>query len=322
MTFSVIIPTFNSNLDKTLLTLKSVIKQEFTDFEIIVVDDASEVDNLEKVGKFLKDSKCLNYKLIRNRENEGTVKNLLSAIKKADGLYIKALGPGDLLYNEKTLGNLNTFMIDSGVSIGFGGMRSYIFEGGKVIEHSFSAPKNKKVYIKTTYSPLLQLRNLLIFGDWISGSTMFFEKTFIQKYLTALCEKAKTKYCEDLIVVLGLLEGISPYYIEKDIIWYEYGSGLSTSGNQTYSDLLYRDHTQFRSFLACNYSSNNVVRKMTLIDKRRRMISKVNNRWIRRLFLSFIDPMKVSFTLRYSVMNKRISRKNETGFLDDLRFLE
>ena len=322
MTFSVIIPTFNSDLDKTILTLKSVMKQKFSDFEIIVVDDGSEINILEEVSKFLDDSNYFNYKLIRNRENEGTVKNLLSAIEKADGLYIKALGPGDLLYNEKTLSNLNAFIIDSGVSIGFGGMRSYIFEEGKVIKHSFSAPKNKKVYKTTSCSPLLQLRNLLILGDWISGSTMFFEKTFIQKYLTALSEKAKTKYCEDLVVVLGLLEGICPCYIDKDIIWYEYGSGLSTSGNQTYSDLLHRDHIQFRSFLACNYPSNNVVRRMTLIDKRTSMISKVNNRWIRRLFHSIINPMKVSFTLRYSVFNKQISRNDEMGFLDDLRFLE
>ena len=90
-TISVIMSTYNE--EKYIETsLKSLLNQTFSDFEIIIVDDAS-VDNTRILIEKLEDKRI---HLICNEENQGLTKNLNQALKYAKGKYIARMDGDDI----------------------------------------------------------------------------------------------------------------------------------------------------------------------------------------------------------------------------------
>ena len=90
--FSVIIPLFNK--EKFIeATLKSVLNQSFTDFEILVIDDGS-TDNSAQLIKGFDDARIRYY----YKENEGVSSARNDGIKKAQSDYISFIDADDYWY--------------------------------------------------------------------------------------------------------------------------------------------------------------------------------------------------------------------------------
>jgi glycosyltransferase involved in cell wall biosynthesis len=91
--FSIIIPTYNraSLIEKTI---RSVLTQSYTHFEIIIVDDGS-TDNTEELVKNINHPSITYYK-IKNAER-GAARNY--GCSKATGKYITFLDSDDLVYS-------------------------------------------------------------------------------------------------------------------------------------------------------------------------------------------------------------------------------
>ena len=100
---SVIIATYNSDLKKIKTTLKSVINQKKIKLQIIVCDDGSEDNHFAEIESYFNKNNFNNYELVANKENRGTVINVLSGCEYAEGDYIKSLAPGDGLIYEYVL---------------------------------------------------------------------------------------------------------------------------------------------------------------------------------------------------------------------------
>ena len=92
--FSVCIPLFNK-ANFISETLRSVIDQDFSDFEIVIVDDGSTDDSAKKVAQF-DDNRI---KLIQ-QENQGASAARNRAIQESTGEYIAFLDADDLWYPE------------------------------------------------------------------------------------------------------------------------------------------------------------------------------------------------------------------------------
>lgn len=92
--FSVVIPLFNKK-NYIQATLKSVLEQSFTDFEIIIIDDGSTDDSLAKV-------KALNSEKIKlfQQNNLGASVARNNAIEKANGKFIALLDADDYWYQD------------------------------------------------------------------------------------------------------------------------------------------------------------------------------------------------------------------------------
>ena len=90
--FSVVIPTYNREL-LIVRAVDSVLAQQFTDFEVWVVDDGS-TDNTEKIIRSIKDSR-LQYIKIKNSER-GAARN--TGIKLSRGRYVTFLDSDDYFY--------------------------------------------------------------------------------------------------------------------------------------------------------------------------------------------------------------------------------
>ena len=72
--------------------IDSVLSQDFTDWELIIVDDCS-VDNSVEIIKSYTDSRI---RLIRNEKNSGLKRTLLRGIQEAGGEYIAFLESDDI----------------------------------------------------------------------------------------------------------------------------------------------------------------------------------------------------------------------------------
>jgi len=103
--FSILIPTYNG--EKIIgETLRSILSQSFSNYEIIIQDDSSK-DNTIKVIKSFKDSRI---KLFKNKKNLGYTKNIEEARKKATGEIIYLMGQDDILGTDALAATYNAFM--------------------------------------------------------------------------------------------------------------------------------------------------------------------------------------------------------------------
>ncbi|MEN2400340.1 glycosyltransferase family A protein [Flavobacterium sp. MC2016-06] len=102
---SIITPCYNS--EATLhLTLESVFKQKFQDWEVIIVNDGS-ADRTEEIAlDWVKKDKRFKY---FSKENEGLGKTRNFGISKANGTYILPLDSDNLIESDFTLNALKIF---------------------------------------------------------------------------------------------------------------------------------------------------------------------------------------------------------------------
>ena len=93
--FSIVLPTYNR--EKYLpRAICSVLAQNFTNFELIIIDDGSK-DNTEKlVKKFADKDKRIRY--VKNEKNSGLIYSANKGIDLAKGRYITRLDSDDIIY--------------------------------------------------------------------------------------------------------------------------------------------------------------------------------------------------------------------------------
>lgn len=92
-TVSVCIPTYNGGayIERTI---RSVLAQTFPDFELVVCDDGSTDDTLERVGR-IDDARI---RVVASGERAGAAANFQRAVGHAQGEYVKLLCQDDLIY--------------------------------------------------------------------------------------------------------------------------------------------------------------------------------------------------------------------------------
>lgn len=92
--FSVIIPLYNKeNFIEN--TLKSVLGQTFDDFEVIIVDDCSTDNSLEKISELISSK----FRIIKHGKNKGLSASRNTGIKNANSDYIAFLDADDIWKN-------------------------------------------------------------------------------------------------------------------------------------------------------------------------------------------------------------------------------
>lgn len=134
---SVIIPCYN--LENYIEEcMKSVENQTFRDFEIIVVDDGSQDNSVNKIKKYIADSGVSNIELVcKNNGGVSSARN--EGIKHAKGEYISFID-GDDFIDADYLKNRVNATLDNDADLCVGGIRTY--ENGEnksicVLERNF-----------------------------------------------------------------------------------------------------------------------------------------------------------------------------------------
>lgn len=109
---TVAIPTFNRS-KYIAESVRSVLNQSFSDFELLIVDNAS-IDNTHDVISNFEDSRI---RYIRNNNNIGMMENWNKCIENALGDYLLILGDDDILQPEFL--EHSAVMLDTFPSVGF-----------------------------------------------------------------------------------------------------------------------------------------------------------------------------------------------------------
>lgn len=91
--FSVVLPTFQ-RYDFAIQAVESVLKQDFHDFELIIVDDHSQDGSFEKLEKYVEEIQQI--RLLRNKENMERGASRNTGIRDSKGQYISFLDSDDI----------------------------------------------------------------------------------------------------------------------------------------------------------------------------------------------------------------------------------
>lgn len=233
---SVIVLLYNPNLSKILITLKSILNQRNVDYEILISDDGSEKDYFGEIIKLMESHNYQDYKLIKNSRNVGTVKNIIGALKEAIGEYVFLSSPGDLLYDSTTLFDFYEFSRSNNAKIVFGNAVYYNTDNDKInILTSSNSPISAESYKRNNSQ--LEMYTSFVFGNYILGASYFREREIALEYFTAI--QSFAKYVEDTTSsILALADGIKIMHNNRNIVWYEHGTGISTSGNNKWENII------------------------------------------------------------------------------------
>ena len=243
-----LITTYNQRLESTLLSIASAATQKQCNVQIVIADDHSQDDHSCVYAQFLDYLGCTNYRIVRHEENKKTVKNISEALPYASAPFVKCFGAGDLLFSATTLRDVVELLSDSGSSGGFGQILSFTPDsiGGTY----FNAPRNAAEY----QGPHSDMNKELFFhqmlsADWIPGGCQFFATDMLERLLRTLADEFSVQYCEDFAMTLMLREEV-PCFLDKPLLWYDFGDGISTDKSLNSARKLYRDHSSFYSGVA------------------------------------------------------------------------
>jgi len=101
--FTIGIPTFN-RANYLKLAIESVLKQDFNDYEILIIDNRS-TDNTKTVVRSYC-SQHRNIRYIRNAVNNGGVMSFVNIFRRARGTYLFFLCDDDIILKSDTLSGL------------------------------------------------------------------------------------------------------------------------------------------------------------------------------------------------------------------------
>jgi len=227
---SVTVITYNSSAF-VLETLESVRNQTYKDIELIVSDDGSTDDTVEKCNVWINQNKerFVRVKILTINKNTGIPANGNRAIKACKGEWIKGIAGDDLLLPECVAANMEyvTSMHEE-ISILFSNMQS--FHMGK--EQNMLDSVNDKICLQN-FSRLSceeQFEELLV-SNFLPAPTAFYRKSLLLQYPY----NELYRYAEDYPEWLKLTyNGVKLYFMDKVTVMYRCDNISATRSDQYY----------------------------------------------------------------------------------------
>lgn len=236
---SVVVLTYNPDPVKLRQTLGAVAAQKDVRYELIISDDGSARKDFSFLPEYLKTLGIEDYQLMEHAENRGTVQSCYSAIGAARGEYVFLTSPGDLLFDPLVLHDLYGFARKQQAPLCFGNAVYYTNgDGAPRCTKNIGRPVCPQLYAPQTQSDIGKLR--FFGGDWVIGASYFRSRELLLDCLKSILDTSK--YMEDTTTTaFALAQGQRLCYFDRNVVWYEDGTGVSTGGNDKWSKLLRQD---------------------------------------------------------------------------------
>lgn len=197
---SIIMPSYNT-ASYIELTIKSVLKQTYKNWELLIVDDCS-TDNTDEVIKKFSDKRII---YMKNKKNSGAAISRNRALKRAKGKWIAFLDSDDLWYPTKLEEQIH-FMKKNKYSFSY---TSY-----KEIDES-----GKKNGIKVTGPKKITKRGMYHYC-WPGCLTVMYDAEKVGKI-----QIANIKKNNDYAMWLKVIKKVDCYYYDKVLAQYRKRSG-------------------------------------------------------------------------------------------------
>lgn len=236
---SVVVLTYNSDPAKLRATLAAAALQQGVSLELIISDDGSVRKDFSFLPDFFRELDFSDWKLLENPENLGTVANCCAGVNAATGEYVFLTSAGDILFDRTTLQQFYEFASAQEAQLCFGNAVRYCRQDGSIQRTNlYGIPAAPDAY---SSGCALNAQRTAFFGnDFIIGACYFRKTTFAQTYFQQLL--GVSKYMEDTPSTMSALaDGIKIHYLDRNIVFYEDGSGVSTGAADKWRKLLEQD---------------------------------------------------------------------------------
>lgn len=308
---SVIVATYNPDYIKLEKTLKSIMNQTNVNVEIIVVDDGSKCNYFRKIEELFELYQFDDYKLLSSEVNEGTCKNIYKGVLVANGEYLKLISPGDYLYNEQVLADWISFMEKNSVEVSFGDAIYYREDGDNIeLLKVVASPNNVLVFENDRYNDWDVKINYLLARDLALGAAFMAKTALIRTYIRPMI--GKVIYAEDNVYRLMLALGIRLVHYKALVIWYEYGTGISTQKKAVWHERLKKDMCETDKIILHS------LKKVDKFDFKYYKYLKYapKNRVGNRLFGLFLFPKWLIWEFRKRIFKRYTIAEIERAFED------
>ncbi len=260
---TVLVLTYNPKIDSLLYTLSSVVSQRNIDFEIIISDDGSKDNCFDEIDLFMKNNSFTDYKKIAHDTNRGTVYNVYDGLLNSSGEYVKLISPGDALLSSKTLASWTEALKNSGRKWSYADAVYYNNAGNKpeYIKH-FANPQHIKFYLKGNDKECR--RYYTYFNDIVLGAVTLCSRELIIEYIKKIL--GRIVYTEDCIYKLITYDGYVAFYYPCDTVYYEFGTGISTSDNSEWNKKIKADWDTATSIMLENGCDDKILNDLYSSD--------------------------------------------------------
>lgn len=313
---SVVIAIYNSEWEKIRITLLSVLKQKNVSMQIVIADDGSERTYDKEINELMVQYDFKEYLVLNANENHGTVLNIANAMKHVNGRYTKTIAPGDYFFDESVLSRWVRFMQNNNIDVSFGNAVFYSKTEKLKLHKTKGSPVNRHLY-RLGRKKSRQFVDYIVANDTILGAAQLMKTDTIQKYMEII--KNKIIYAEDYMIRIMVYDGVSVVYYPETVIWYEYGTGISTSKNDKWELLLHADFETSNELISHRDAFNYMQKKFKIYLKLRK--NKLVKKISKVLLFPTILIYRMKFRFAKDFVPLKINKTNETeklfGWIED-----
>ena len=239
MDVSVIVVMFNPVLMRLYQTLDSIMMQKGITYEVIVCDDGSQRRYENELVGYFAEKHFNSYTLLFHDQNHGTVANFWSGLDKARGKYTKIISPGDRLTDEDILCKWIRFTEEKDAAWSFADTYYYhIADGTEKLTKQGAHPQSIRPYLKGQREKCIWAYTAV--GDSANGAAIIGKTQVLLSY----CKMIKDQgilYAEDLMYHIMMFQGIIGSYYPHEAVFYEYGTGISSSSDTVWQVRIQND---------------------------------------------------------------------------------
>ena len=212
---SIIMATFNDNVNYLKIAIDSIINQTYTNWEFLIVDDSNDSKSISVLDNYA--NKDNRIKVIRGKERYGFVKSLNVGIDKAKGDFVGRMDSDDFSAPERLKREVD-FLINN-QNYGVVGTQTYIINESNKITSKILFPRGG-----------LKLRRFAIFRCPMQHGTILMRRKIID---AGIRYDEAFKRSEDLELWLRLLKKkYRIYNIQECLYKFRIESNYATKRNK------------------------------------------------------------------------------------------
>ncbi len=310
---TVIFAQYNPDKEKLMRSIQSISMQKDIQIQIVIADDGSKNDYIDWTKSYLNSCGITDLFFSKNSVNQGTVLNVFNALQYAKYKYLSFLSPGDYYYDEYTLRDAVGLLAKGECQMLFGRISPYLWDKNGLHLFNRQMPYDHKpyeYYMRTGDDRLIR-RNMILYRDAIIGASCYWEKDLFQSYLKEIT--GKVRYMEDVVCINAVLDKVKICYLDRYVVWYEYGLGVSTSLDKKWREKMNEDDKAFFRILINKYPNLRIL-------KRRRLLSHFDSVKGYKLLLlkCFLFPDRFVYIFFRFVLFREKMPNQETAFIRSL----
>ena len=274
---SVIVLTYNPDNRKLRQTLAAAARQKDVSLEILISDDGSANKDFSFLSGYMASLGVEDYRLLAHAENRGTVESCLSAVREAKGEYVFLTSPGDYLFDEYVLRDLCAFAQTHEAKLCFGNAVFYNADGGEpVLTKNIGCPAQPAFYAPDASEKTMKLS--FFGGNWVIGASYFRQRQLLLDTLEEI--RGRSKYTEDTpTTAFAIAAGERLCYCDRNVVWYEDGTGVSTGVSEKWKKLLHEDALRSFRKLKNKYPKDPYIditfRNLSVTSRPKRILGKL-----------------------------------------------